>query len=159
MDLAAWISIAAARIREMPGVFEDVRQSMSCRCRSFHPREEITGSRVHTTLSTITIYVIMDDNGASYTCEAIHGALTHALKAKITIDVLYQAFLTYPHRPTTLHSPTENSLAVLNHKILEANSQVQNVKLGGHVSFNKLIVARAVGHVAPSCCNHSSWTS
>ncbi|GFX23726.1 uncharacterized protein TNCV_3596681 [Trichonephila clavipes] len=27
----------------------------------------------------------------------------------------------------TLHSPTENSLAVLNHKILEANSQVQNV--------------------------------
>ncbi|GFT64238.1 hypothetical protein TNCV_1382351 [Trichonephila clavipes] len=26
-----------------------------------------------------------------------------------------------------LHSPTENSLAVLNHKILEANSQVQNV--------------------------------
>ncbi|GFV79889.1 hypothetical protein TNCV_1727141 [Trichonephila clavipes] len=32
----------------------------------------------------------------------------------------------------TLHSPTENSLAVLNHKILEANLQVQNVKLGGH---------------------------
>ncbi|GFW86497.1 uncharacterized protein TNCV_4332811 [Trichonephila clavipes] len=27
-----------------------------------------------------------------------------------------------------LHSPTENSLAVLNHKILEAKSQVQNVK-------------------------------
>ncbi|GFU86340.1 uncharacterized protein TNCV_2116931 [Trichonephila clavipes] len=35
------------------------------------------------------------------------------------------------HRPMTLHRPTENSLAVLNHKILEANSQVQNVKLGG----------------------------
>ncbi|GFX91225.1 hypothetical protein TNCV_1246401 [Trichonephila clavipes] len=32
----------------------------------------------------------------------------------------------------TLHSPTENSLAVLNHKIFEVNSQVQNVKLGGH---------------------------
>ncbi|GFT82378.1 uncharacterized protein TNCV_2388761 [Trichonephila clavipes] len=32
----------------------------------------------------------------------------------------------------TLHSPTENRLAVLNHKILEANSQVQNVKLDGH---------------------------
>ncbi|GFX08412.1 hypothetical protein TNCV_3269011 [Trichonephila clavipes] len=28
----------------------------------------------------------------------------------------------------TLHSLTENSLAVLNHKILEANSQVQSVK-------------------------------
>ncbi|KAG8180209.1 hypothetical protein JTE90_003165 [Oedothorax gibbosus] len=56
---------------------------------SFHPREEITGSRVHNTHSTITIYVIMDDNGASYTCEAIHGALTTPLKAKITIDVLY----------------------------------------------------------------------
>ncbi|GFX00288.1 uncharacterized protein TNCV_297771 [Trichonephila clavipes] len=44
----------------------------------------------------------------------------------------------------TLHSPTENSLAVLSHKILEANSQVQNVKLGGHqtcISI-KLIVAR-----------------
>ncbi|GFU69788.1 uncharacterized protein TNCV_4875801 [Trichonephila clavipes] len=31
-----------------------------------------------------------------------------------------QAFVAYPHRPMTLHSPTENSLAVLNHKILEA---------------------------------------
>ncbi|GFV58306.1 uncharacterized protein TNCV_558681 [Trichonephila clavipes] len=41
----------------------------------------------------------------------------------------------------TLHSPTENSLAVLNHKILEANSQVQKVKLGGHqtcLSINQL---------------------
>ncbi|GFU89994.1 uncharacterized protein TNCV_2438811 [Trichonephila clavipes] len=41
----------------------------------------------------------------------------------------------------TLHSPTENSLEVLNHKILEANSQVQNVKLGGHqacLSINRL---------------------
>ncbi|GFV28652.1 uncharacterized protein TNCV_3986021 [Trichonephila clavipes] len=41
----------------------------------------------------------------------------------------------------TLHSLTENSLAVLNHKILEANSQVQNVKLGGHptcLSINRL---------------------
>ncbi|GIY40259.1 synaptogenesis protein syg-2 [Caerostris darwini] len=56
---------------------------------SFHPKEEITGTRVHTTLSTITLYVIMDDNGASYTCEAIHGALTYPLKSKITIDVLY----------------------------------------------------------------------
>ncbi|GFX97754.1 transposable element Tcb2 transposase [Trichonephila clavipes] len=40
-----------------------------------------------------------------------------------------------------LHSPTENSLAVLNHKILEANSQVQNVKLGIHqtcLSINRL---------------------
>ncbi|GFW13820.1 uncharacterized protein TNCV_1670361 [Trichonephila clavipes] len=46
-----------------------------------------------------------------------------------------------PHRPMTLHSPTEISLAVLNHKILEANSQVQNVKLGGHqtcLSINRL---------------------
>ncbi|GFX05676.1 hypothetical protein TNCV_3197931 [Trichonephila clavipes] len=32
----------------------------------------------------------------------------------------------------TLHSPTENSLVVLNLKILEVNSQVQNGKLGGH---------------------------
>ncbi|GFV51926.1 hypothetical protein TNCV_1322791 [Trichonephila clavipes] len=39
-----------------------------------------------------------------------------------------QALVAYPHRPMTLHSSTENSLAVLNHKILtEANSQVQNV--------------------------------
>ncbi|GFT93428.1 hypothetical protein TNCV_337851 [Trichonephila clavipes] len=57
-----------------------------------------------------------------------------------------QAFVAYPHRTMTLHSPTENSLAVLNHKISEANSQVQNVKLGRspNVSFNKSIVARAV---------------
>ncbi|GFU31854.1 hypothetical protein TNCV_1111231 [Trichonephila clavipes] len=41
----------------------------------------------------------------------------------------------------TLHSLTENNLAVLNHKISETNSQVQNVKLGGHqtcLSINRL---------------------
>ncbi|GFV07548.1 hypothetical protein TNCV_1701841 [Trichonephila clavipes] len=49
------------------------------------------------------------------------------------------------HSPNDLHSPTENSLAVLNHKILEANSQVQNVKIrrSPNVSFNKPIVAQA----------------
>ncbi|GFV03304.1 uncharacterized protein TNCV_4019011 [Trichonephila clavipes] len=55
-------------------------------------------------------------------------------------------------------SPTENSLAVLNHKILEANSQVQNVKLGGHptcLSINRLwhnlfdMLRRLVGTTAP----------
>ncbi|GFU27416.1 uncharacterized protein TNCV_3323291 [Trichonephila clavipes] len=58
----------------------------------------------------------------------------------------------------TLHSPTENSLEVLNHKILEANSQVQNVKLGGHqtcLSINRLrnelcdMLRRFVGTTAP----------
>ncbi|GFX85472.1 uncharacterized protein TNCV_3716441 [Trichonephila clavipes] len=58
----------------------------------------------------------------------------------------------------TLHSPTENSLAVLNHKILEANSQVPNVKLGGHqtcLSINRLwhelcdMLCRLVGTTAP----------
>ncbi|GFU48556.1 uncharacterized protein TNCV_1439321 [Trichonephila clavipes] len=58
----------------------------------------------------------------------------------------------------TLHSPTENSLAVLNHKILEANSQVQNVKIGGHqtcLSINRLwhelcdMLRRLVGTTAP----------
>ncbi|GFW31893.1 uncharacterized protein TNCV_5040621 [Trichonephila clavipes] len=57
-----------------------------------------------------------------------------------------------------LPSPTENSLAVLNHKILEANSQVQNVKLGGHqtcLSINRLwhelcdMLRRLVGTTAP----------
>ncbi|GFV63888.1 uncharacterized protein TNCV_3787611 [Trichonephila clavipes] len=66
--------------------------------------------------------------------------------------------LWHPHRPMTLHSPTENSLAVLNHKILEANSQVQNVKLGGHqtcLSINRLwhelcdMLRRLVGTTAP----------
>ncbi|GFY24532.1 uncharacterized protein TNCV_1015781 [Trichonephila clavipes] len=60
--------------------------------------------------------------------------------------------------PMTLHSPTENSLAVLNHKVLEANSQVQNVKLGGHqtcLSINRLwhelcdMLRRLVGTTAP----------
>ncbi|GFW51518.1 uncharacterized protein TNCV_4211961 [Trichonephila clavipes] len=69
-----------------------------------------------------------------------------------------QAFGAYPHRQMTLHSPTENSLAVLNHKILEANSQVQNVKLGGHqtcLSINRLrhelcnMLRRLVGTTAP----------
>ncbi|GFT37985.1 uncharacterized protein TNCV_4402221 [Trichonephila clavipes] len=69
-----------------------------------------------------------------------------------------QAFVAYPHRPMTLHSLTENSLAVLNHKILEANSQVQDVKLGGHptcLSINRLwhelcdMLRRLVGTTAP----------
>ncbi|GFW77066.1 uncharacterized protein TNCV_2724961 [Trichonephila clavipes] len=69
-----------------------------------------------------------------------------------------QAFVVYPHRPMILHSPTENSLAVLNHKILEANSQVQNVKLGGYptcLSINRLwhelcdILCRLVRTTAP----------
>ncbi|GFV64908.1 uncharacterized protein TNCV_197201 [Trichonephila clavipes] len=55
-------------------------------------------------------------------------------------------------------SPTENSLAVLNHKILEANSKVQNVKLGGRqtcLSINRLwhelcdMLRRLVGTTAP----------
>ncbi|GFU90273.1 uncharacterized protein TNCV_880961 [Trichonephila clavipes] len=67
-------------------------------------------------------------------------------------------FAAYPHRPMTLHSPTENSLAVLNHKILEAHSQVQNVKLGGHqtcLSIKRLwhelcdMLRRLVGTTAP----------
>ncbi|GFY17296.1 adhesion G protein-coupled receptor B2 [Trichonephila clavipes] len=62
-----------------------------------------------------------------------------------------QAFVAYPHRPMTLHSPTKNSLAVLNHKI-------QNVKLGGHptcLSINRLwhelcdMLRRLVGTTAP----------
>ncbi|GFY31928.1 uncharacterized protein TNCV_2620651 [Trichonephila clavipes] len=57
----------------------------------------------------------------------------------------------------TLHSPTKNSLAVLNHNILETNSQVQNVKLGGHqtcLSINRLwyelcdMLCRLVGTTA-----------
>ncbi|GFU66492.1 hypothetical protein TNCV_3807351 [Trichonephila clavipes] len=56
----------------------------------------------------------------------------------------------YPHRPMTLHSPTENSLAVLNDKILEANSQgpKREIRRSPNVSFNKSIVARAVW----TCC-------
>ncbi|GFS62040.1 uncharacterized protein TNCV_2593021 [Trichonephila clavipes] len=70
----------------------------------------------------------------------------------------WSSVMAYAHRPKTLHSPTENSLAVLNHKILEANSQVQNVKLGGHqtcLSINQLwhelcdILRRLVGTTAP----------
>ncbi|GFX45243.1 uncharacterized protein TNCV_3432911 [Trichonephila clavipes] len=69
-----------------------------------------------------------------------------------------QAIVAYPHRPMTLHSFTENSLAVLNHKILEANSKVQNVKLGGHqtcLSINRFwhelcdMLRRLVGTTAP----------
>ncbi|GFT67845.1 uncharacterized protein TNCV_4518171 [Trichonephila clavipes] len=55
-------------------------------------------------------------------------------------------------------NPTENSLAVLNHKILEANSQVQNVKWGCHqtsLSINRLwhelcdMLRRLVGTTGP----------
>ncbi|GFV37592.1 uncharacterized protein TNCV_4982141 [Trichonephila clavipes] len=55
-------------------------------------------------------------------------------------------------------APQKNSLAVLNHEILEADSQVQNVKLGGHqtcLSINRLwrelcdMLHRLVGSTAP----------
>ncbi|GFW65151.1 uncharacterized protein TNCV_394171 [Trichonephila clavipes] len=58
----------------------------------------------------------------------------------------------------TLHSPTDSCLAVLNYKILEANPQVQNVKLDGHqtcLSINRLwnevcdMLRRLVGTTAP----------
>ncbi|GFU15207.1 uncharacterized protein TNCV_1784761 [Trichonephila clavipes] len=52
--------------------------------------------------------------------------------ANVVFQMIKRLFVTYPHRPMNLHSPAENTLAVLNHKILEGNSQVQNVKLGGH---------------------------
>ncbi|GFW99115.1 uncharacterized protein TNCV_3008851 [Trichonephila clavipes] len=72
-----------------------------------------------------------------------------------------QAFVAYPHRPMTLHSPTENSLSGVKSQDLEANSQVQNVKLGGHqtcLSINRLwhelcdMLYRLVGTTAPG--NH-----
>ncbi|GFS86350.1 uncharacterized protein TNCV_1681081 [Trichonephila clavipes] len=75
-----------------------------------------------------------------------------------TANVVFQMVKRLWHRPMTLHSSTENSLAVLNHKILEANSQVQNVKLGGHqtcLSINRLwhelcdMLRRLVGTTAP----------
>ncbi|GFW81569.1 uncharacterized protein TNCV_2882461 [Trichonephila clavipes] len=75
-----------------------------------------------------------------------------------TANVVSQMVKRLWHRPITLHSPRENSLAVLNHKILEANSQVQNVKLGGHqtcLSINRLwhelcdMLRRLVGTTAP----------
>ncbi|GFU24310.1 hypothetical protein TNCV_4748881 [Trichonephila clavipes] len=49
----------------------------------------------------------------------------------------------------TLHSPTENSLAVLNHKDLGGQfTGPKHLKLGGHqMCLNKSIVARAV-----TCC-------
>ncbi|GFV72789.1 uncharacterized protein TNCV_2713811 [Trichonephila clavipes] len=78
--------------------------------------------------------------------------LAHATMNFVGLD------LTTSDRPMTLHSPTENSLAVLNHKILEANSKVKNVKLGGHqtcLSINRLwhelcdMLRRLVGTTAP----------
>ncbi|GFW19425.1 hypothetical protein TNCV_1603191 [Trichonephila clavipes] len=41
-----------------------------------------------------------------------------------------EEIVAYPHRPMTLHSLTKNSITVLNHKILEANSRLTScVKL------------------------------
>ena len=46
-----------------------------------------------------------------------------------------QTFVAYSHRPMTLLSPTRISQAVSNHKILEENAPLQNVKLGGHQTY------------------------
>ncbi|GFT75122.1 hypothetical protein TNCV_2244921 [Trichonephila clavipes] len=70
----------------------------------------------------------------------ICGRISAITRRMLSFQIVKRLWL-IPHRPMTLHSPTENSLAVLNHKILEANSQVQNVKLGGHqtcLSINRL---------------------
>ncbi|GFV61612.1 uncharacterized protein TNCV_187701 [Trichonephila clavipes] len=73
-------------------------------------------------------------------------------------DVLMDHIVVYTEKLVEGGGPTENSLAVLNHKILEANSQVQNVKLGGHqtcLSINRLrhelcdMLRRLVGTTAP----------
>ncbi|GFW63779.1 uncharacterized protein TNCV_3743871 [Trichonephila clavipes] len=75
-----------------------------------------------------------------------------------TANVVFQMVKRLWITRMTLHSPTGNSLAVLNHKILEANSQVQNVKLGGHqtcLSINRLwhelcdMLRRLIGTTAP----------
>ncbi|GFV94664.1 hypothetical protein TNCV_3107061 [Trichonephila clavipes] len=54
-----------------------------------------------------------------------------------------QAFVAYPHRPMTLHSPTEHSLAVLNHKIFggQFTGPKREIRRSPNVSFNKSIVA------------------
>ncbi|GFV70206.1 uncharacterized protein TNCV_2553501 [Trichonephila clavipes] len=86
-----------------------------------------------------------------------HGQVTRTTPKPAPL-LLNAARVKYCQRPMTLHSPTENSLAVLNHKILEVNSQVQNVKLGGHqtcLSINRLwhelcdMVRRLVRTTAP----------
>ncbi|GFU94026.1 hypothetical protein TNCV_1738781 [Trichonephila clavipes] len=56
-----------------------------------------------------------------------------------------QVFVAYPHRPMTLHSPTENSLAVLNLQDLDQfTGPKHEIRQSPNVSFNKSIVARAV---------------
>ncbi|GFV97857.1 hypothetical protein TNCV_2021721 [Trichonephila clavipes] len=48
-----------------------------------------------------------------------------------------QAFVAYPYRPMTLHSPKENSLAVLNYKILEGQltGPKREIRRSPNVSF------------------------
>ncbi|GFU68155.1 hypothetical protein TNCV_248191 [Trichonephila clavipes] len=87
--------------------------------------------------------VVQSDVQFSMTFSNICGRISAITRRMLSSK--WSAFEAYPHRPMTLHSPTENSLAVLNHKILDSNSQVQNVKLCGHQTcLNKSIVARAV---------------
>ncbi|XP_076305226.1 nephrin-like [Tachypleus tridentatus] len=46
-------------------------------------------NKLFTTVSTILIYPTLDDNGAIYTCEAVHPAMPQAWKTSVTISVLY----------------------------------------------------------------------
>ncbi|GFV18307.1 uncharacterized protein TNCV_2990371 [Trichonephila clavipes] len=76
-----------------------------------------------------------------------------------TANVVFQMVkCLFIRRPMTLHSPTENSLAVLNHKILEANSAGPKREIGGHqtcLSMKRLwhelcdMLRRLVGTTAP----------
>ncbi|GFW28968.1 hypothetical protein TNCV_202911 [Trichonephila clavipes] len=54
------------------------------------------------------------------------------------------------HRPMTLHSPTENSLAVLNHKILEGQftGPKREIRRSSNVSFQQI----DCGMSCVTCC-------
>ncbi|GFV26587.1 hypothetical protein TNCV_1388841 [Trichonephila clavipes] len=89
----------------------------------------------------------------------ICGRISATTLARCCLPQIGQAFVAYPHRPMTLHSPTENSLAVLKSpRSWRPIHRVQNVKLGGHqtcLSINRLwhelcdMLRRLVGTTAP----------
>ncbi|GFT06909.1 hypothetical protein TNCV_2132471 [Trichonephila clavipes] len=84
-------------------------------------------SRVGRATATAGSDVIPSGRQFSMTFSNICGRISAITRRMQVVFQNGQAFVAYPHRPMTLHSPTENSLGVKSQD-LEANSQVQNVK-------------------------------
>ncbi|GFS97375.1 uncharacterized protein TNCV_733191, partial [Trichonephila clavipes] len=120
-----------------------------------NPQEKNTVSDASTNKDIYTLSKEKESENENEETKLIRNDFAHNVGTPIDADLREQILKFGPYQP---EAPQKNSLAVLNHKILEVNSQVQNVKLGGHQTYpsiNRLwhelcdMLRRLVGTTAP----------